>query len=86
MCPMEICIDIIAISQGPEGVSSSGDRKVFRGSGNRPRAGIQMAGRGGTEEYVDNNIPLSGRGTLNILRKNTSLGLRSLSHLRRHMR
>ena len=86
MCPMEICIDIIAISQGPEGVSSSGDRKVFRGSGNRPRAGIQMVVKGGTEEYVEDNIPLSITGTLNILRKHTRLGLRSLSHLRRHMR
>ena len=80
MCPMEIWIDIMEISQGPEGVSSSGDRKVFRGSGNRPQAGIQMVVKGATEEYVEDNIPLSRRGTLNILIKHTSLGLRSLSH------
>ena len=57
MRPMERWIDIVAIYQGPEGVSSSGDSRVFRGSRNIPRSGIQLVGRSGTEEEVDNNIP-----------------------------
>ena len=52
MHPMEIWIDIVAISQGSEGVSYNRDSGVCRGSGNRSRAGIQLVGKGGTEEEV----------------------------------
>ena len=86
MRPMEIWINIVASSQGPEGVPSSGDSGVCSGSGYIPRAGIQLVGKGGTEEEVKDNIPSSRRGMLDILRKHTSWRFRSLSQLRRHMR
>ena len=39
-------------------------------------------GKGCTEEYIEGTIPLSRIVTLDILRKHTSFGLRSLSQLR----
>ena len=57
MFPMEISIDIVAISQVPEGVSSIGYSTVYRGSVNRPQAGIQLVGKGSIEEEVEDNIP-----------------------------
>ena len=57
MRPMERWINIVAISQGPKGVSSSGYSRVCRGSGNITRAGIQLVGKGGTEEEIEDNIP-----------------------------
>ena len=86
MHPMEIWINIVASSQGAEGVSSSGYSGVCHRSVNIPRAGIQLVGKVSTEEEVEDNISSSRRGMLNILRKHTSLGLRFLSQLRRHMR
>ena len=56
MRPIEIWIDIVARSQGPEEVSSIRYRGVCRGSGNIPQAGIQLVGKGGTEEEVGDNI------------------------------
>ena len=57
MHPMERCIGIVEISQEPEGFPSSGDIGLFHGSGNIPQAGIQLEGKGLTEE-VDYNIPI----------------------------
>ena len=50
--PVQIWIYIVASSQGPEGLLSSRNSVVFRGSENRSQSGIQLVGKGVTEEKV----------------------------------
>ena len=47
MHPMERWINIVTRSQGSEGLPSSGDSGVCRGSENKSQAGYQLAGKGG---------------------------------------
>ena len=56
MITMEIWVNIVEISQGYEGVSSSRDSGVCRGSVNISRAGIQLVGKGDIEEEIEYNI------------------------------
>ena len=57
MCTMERWISIAASAQGPEGVPSSGDSGVCHGSVDRPQSVMQLVGKGGTEEEVEDSIP-----------------------------
>ena len=58
MCPMEKLFDVMAVTHLPKGVASIRDIGIFRVSGNRPRAIVQLVGKCGIEEDVTNNIPL----------------------------
>ena len=57
MRPMERWIYIVKISQGHEGKSYSAYIVVYHRSGYRPRSGIKLVGKGGTEEEIEDNIP-----------------------------
>ena len=58
MRPMKRWIEIVAISQGPEGVPSSVYIGVCLGSGDIPLTVVQLLGKGDTEEEeVEYNIP-----------------------------
>ena len=56
MCPMEGWLNVVAGTQGFKGVFPSRDSRVFRVSGNKSSAGIQLVGKRGIEEEVKNNI------------------------------